>query len=429
MRTVLFSVLFVVTCSLISLPLRAQPSSANMISIRSVLGTAQTLWIPAPLGTSSETLGLGFNAMLTEFDTLGRRHRVYSGKHNTVHTPQYNAHCTIIDNEFEFRAHAHLLGGVSISAAAQEKTRYAVFSVYHIQRTETIAPDGGTPPHQSKLQADFFAQKIHYGWAVHCVVYGEESNFTASASADMLAMFGAGGDVSLATKEHRLQYRFFSQGLRPIKTALVFSKDSIQNNFVHEETDPQPIFVELFPLNNMTLPSIRWRNRISDKEDYVLDSIRIELTPRKDNNTLWDNDGIQENKPDFVAFVNFSLDDYSSGMTFLTDSVWNTTHYTFPIQRVFPLSRVNYFGVGIFELDSATREEIVRDTASKNRYLPIPKFTTKNIRVLESSSIGVASAKPSFFTQFLENEWIWLREITSCNIRRIGIKLRRDGEQ
>jgi hypothetical protein len=388
----------------------------NGASERAILRVSSApLWIPAPLGTSAETLGRGFDHTLSEFDVSGKRYQVYSGKRDTTEELLYDARCTIINNDLEFRANAQFLGLGSVSVASQEQTRYAVFSVYHIVKTITLNAEGNP-----QKQADFFALKVHYGWAVHYIVSGASDEFTIAASAELQDIAGVGGNVSATAKKYNLKVELRSQGLQPNSAEFVFAPDKIKEKFSTLDNQPRAIFVELFPLRDVETTSIPWRTRLQSEGRYMIDSLRVELTERTSENQQWDNDGVGGNKPD-VYWGMTLISGTGDAPLILGDTLQNTLTFTSSVQRTFQMSSLYTLLVGVYDDDG------VDSTYSKVSLFPKkPEWVSQVKPERRFQFIGSGTITQVELLRSTENAWIYFPTLSSPNIRRMAVRLRRE---
>ena len=374
MKNFVLTVVVIVFCAF-GFPLFAQTGTSSLLSgvpMKEVLRHNPTLWLPARPGMdAATTLNLAFNSEVSEFDAYGKRHRVYAaGTTDTTRGQLYNASCTIIDSELEFAANASVLNLGTASATSTEEKRYAVFSVYHIEKTITFNPDG-----QPLQQADFLALKVHYGWAVHYVVSGASNRFTASVSANLQEVLNAGGDIKTVLTTNNLEMVLRVQGLQPKETNLVFTQDQIRRNFTRTG-EAQPIFVELLPMKNFTVPRIPWRTGIRFDGRYMLDSVRIELTERTNLNEEWDNDSIGGNKPDISAVISVIVTEGDS-FNIVTDTIPNTTSVTFPISRTFSMSSLFAIIIVPFDIDPLPQQRMQDSTRLSGSLSPFHRLLTE----------------------------------------------------
>src|SRR5690242_5932856 len=92
----------------------------------------QIFVVPAPLGVTTDVLGMGFDERLSELDASGKRHRAFAPKFNRVPVNQYTAQFEQLDNAFKLQAHAQVLGS-RLGVGFSESKRYMVLRVCQLR--------------------------------------------------------------------------------------------------------------------------------------------------------------------------------------------------------------------------------------------------------------------------------------------------------
>jgi hypothetical protein len=240
----------------------------------------QTFVLAAPVGTTTEILGMGFDDHLSEFDAAGNRHRAFAMKHKKVPENQYFAQFEQIDNEFKRQAHARFLTSSMNVGFSQEK-RYMVLRVYQLKEVATLEPS-------KPLDATYLvAQKIYYGWALNVVIEGELSTFTSEAAAELST---AGVDIEATVKRYNLKKYVHLVGLEAKdKSHIPIALDPAKFNEEFRVADtPAPIFVEYKVMKELFSPKLSWQRTGFSPGRYRLTSVSFKVAGTKADGRAWD---------------------------------------------------------------------------------------------------------------------------------------------
>lgn len=159
------------------------------------IAPGQTFVLPAPVGTTTDVLGMGFDEQLSDSDADGKRHRVFAPKVKRVPENQYFSQFEQLDNEFKLKAHARFLS-TSMNVGFSQEKRYMALRVFQLQEVATLEPG------KQLETAPVVAQRIFYGWALNVIIEGDASTFTAEAAAELAT---AGADVDATVKRYQLK--------------------------------------------------------------------------------------------------------------------------------------------------------------------------------------------------------------------------------
>ncbi|RYZ43081.1 MAG: hypothetical protein EOO71_04945 [Myxococcaceae bacterium] len=252
----------------------------------------QTFVLAAPVGTTSDVLGMGFDESLSDTDAEGKVHRVFSTKIKRVPENQYFSQFEQLDNEFKLKAHARFLT-TSMNVGFSQEKRYMALRVYHLQEVATIVPG------KQLDTAPIVAQKIFYGWALNVIIEGEASTFTSEAATELST---AGGDIDATVKRYQLKKYVHLQGLEAKdKTHIPIVVDASRINEEFQVSEkPSPIFIEYKVMKEMFSPKLSWQRGGFSPGRYRLTKIGFKVTSTKANGKPWDAFG---NAPDPLVTV------------------------------------------------------------------------------------------------------------------------------
>jgi hypothetical protein len=241
----------------------------------------RTLVISAPIGTSPDVLGMGFDEHFSDTDATGKTLRIYPSKARHVAENQYFAQFEMLDNAFKLNAHAHLLTAAMGASVSAEK-RYMVLKVYSLQATETLISEG-----EPLAAAPLVAQRLYLGWAMNVVFEGDASTFTAEVAADLMRR-GAGIDVMV--KRYNLRKYVHLVGLEPkVKGSIPVVLDEAQISDSFEVSpQPMPIFVEYKVGKDFFSPKISWQRGGFKPGQYRLTTVRYSVAKTKVDGKHWD---------------------------------------------------------------------------------------------------------------------------------------------
>jgi len=244
------------------------------------IAPGQTFVLAAPVGTTTDLLGMGFDEQFSEFDAAGNRHRAFAPKYKKVPENQYFAQFEQIDNEFKRQAHARFLTSSMNVGFTQEK-RYMVLRVYHLKEVATLE--------QGKMldAVPLVAQKIYYGWALNVVIEGDLSTFTAEASAELTT---AGADIENTVKRYNLKKYVHLVGLdAKDKGHIPIALDPAKFDEQFKVSDtPAPIFVEYKVMTELFSPKLAWQRSGFSPGRYRLTTFSVKVAETKSNGNAWD---------------------------------------------------------------------------------------------------------------------------------------------
>jgi hypothetical protein len=244
------------------------------------IAPGQTFVLAAPVGTTTDLLGMGFDEQLSEFDAAGNRHRAYAPKYKRIPENQYFAQFEQLDNEFKLKAHARFLTSSMNVGFSQEK-RYMVLRVYQLKEVATLEPT-------KQLEAvPLVAQKIFYGWALNVVIEGDLSTFTAEAAAELTS---AGADIESTVKRYSLKKYVHLVGMEAkTKGHISVALDPAKFNDEFRVSDtPAPIFVEYKVMKELFSPKLSWQRSGFSPGRYRLSEVSFKIEETKKNGNPWD---------------------------------------------------------------------------------------------------------------------------------------------
>jgi hypothetical protein len=259
------------------------------------IAPGQTFVLAAPVGTTTDILGIGFDEQLAEFDADGNRHRAFAPKYKKVPENQYFAQFEQLDNEFKLQAHARFLTS-SMNVGFSQQKRYMVLRVYQLKEVVSLEPSKLLDP------VPLVAQKIYYGWALNVVIEGDLSTFTSEAALELTT---AGGDIEATVKRYNLKKYIHLVGLEAIdKGHIPIALDPAKFNEEFKVADtPAPIFVEYKVMKEIFSPKLSWQRSGFSPGRYRLTNISFKVAETKANGSNWDAMG---GKPD--PFITVMLD-------------------------------------------------------------------------------------------------------------------------
>ncbi|MDY7227412.1 hypothetical protein [Hyalangium rubrum] len=262
----------------ISMPLAARATDEKPDFEK--IAPGQTFVLAAPVGTTTDLLGMGFDEQLSEFDAAGNRHRAFASKHKKVPENQYFAQFEQLDNEFKLKAHARFLTSSMNVGFSQEK-RYMVLRVYQLKEVATLEP---TKPLEA---VPLVAQKIFYGWALNVVIEGDLSTFTAEAATELTT---AGADIEATVKRYSLKKYVHLVGLEAKnKGHIPVALDPAKFNDEFRVADtPAPIFVEYKVMKELFSPKLSWQRSGFIPGRYRLANVSFKVAETKANGNSWD---------------------------------------------------------------------------------------------------------------------------------------------
>jgi hypothetical protein len=276
MRIPLRFILYFSVCIAAPLVARASDDKPDFEKI----APGQTFVLAAPVGTTTDLLGMGFDEQLSEFDAAGNRHRAFAPKYKKVPENQYFAQFEQIDNEFKLQAHARFLSSSMNVGFSQEK-RYMVLRVYQLKEVATLEPS------KSLEAVPLVAQKIYYGWALNVVIEGDLSTFTSEASAELTT---AGADIESTVKRYNLKKYVHLVGLEAKNKGhipIALDPAKFDEEFRVSDT-PAPIFVEYKVVKELFSPKLSWQRSGFSPGRYRLTSVSFKVAETKADGRAWD---------------------------------------------------------------------------------------------------------------------------------------------
>lgn len=270
------------------------------------IAPGQSFVLAAPIGTSTDVLGMGFGENLSNTDAEGKTHRIFAMKFKRVPENQYFSQFEQLDNEFKLNAHARALA-TSMNVGFSGEKRYMALRVYHLQEVATL--DVG----KQLDTAPIVAQKIFYGWALNVIIEGDASTFTAEAATELMS---AGVDIDATVKRYQLKKYVHLQGLEAKnKTHIPIVVDASRLNEEFQVSEkPSPIFIEYRVMKEMFSPKLTWQRGGFSPGRYRLTQIGFKVATTKATGKPWDALG---NPPD--PFITVVLDGEQIGTCFARD--------------------------------------------------------------------------------------------------------------
>lgn len=241
----------------------------------------RTVILAAPVGTTPDILGMGYDEHLSDTDATGKTLRVYPAKARHVAENQYFAQFEQLDSAFKLNAHANLLFAAMGAGVSNEK-RYVVLKIYSLQATETLVQES-----EPAVSASLVAQRIYLGWAMNVVFEGDANSFTAEAAVDLMK---GGAGIETTVRHYNLRKYVHLVGLEPkAKGSIPVVLDESKINELFEVAQqPVPIFVEYKVIKDIYSPKISWERGGFKPGQYRLTSIRFAVAKTKENGKAWD---------------------------------------------------------------------------------------------------------------------------------------------
>ncbi|ACY15384.1 hypothetical protein [Haliangium ochraceum] len=261
-------------------------ASADDIEQVERLPPGHELVVAAPLGTTSDILGRGFDQSISDIGPGGKLMRAYPPVFEEVPVKQYLVHYESIENALELNANARFLfAGAGVKQ--QDNHRYMILRVSYIDRVAVLRPEG-----EPLVDSDLYASKLFYGWAFHLIVEGESSSFTTDVAAKLREVSEAGAELKSAVNEHRLRAHVQAIGLQAKETgAVVFATtpEQVKQSFKASEVSV-PILVEYRTRRELAIKALPWKRDELTPGTYRLD-VRLEVMGSKADGRPWDGGG------------------------------------------------------------------------------------------------------------------------------------------
>lgn len=288
-RTLLLFVVFIILSGALKAQIPNLPSestfeqSGNMM----LVPRGTKVWLPAPLGTDKSILGRAFNAQFLDKDANGQRYQAFKGSPRKIplKAPYYNAEFRKLDTEELLSANARFFGMVNVGAKNTDRKRYALLSVYFIDKVDVFEPMGA-----ALVNTDYYASKVYYGWAIHYLISGNEKIFTADVAANLDALTGVGGDFKLAISQNNLSQNLSIKGLNPKQPGqITYTPDQVADNFTFDKNNSSPIFVEYEAITSVPVTALSWASKkLELNRAYRISDIQCVAMERKEDGKEWD---------------------------------------------------------------------------------------------------------------------------------------------
>lgn len=247
------------------------------------IAPGQSITMPAPIGTTSAVLGLGYDHQFRERDAGNKSYRVFPNRFNTDDTVnRWTKTVDVIDTIAKYNAYVKL-GILRAGTGGGSNQRYMVVSVMRIQKIVTLL-DEISP----LTDAHFYAKRIYFGYAYHYVLQGESTEFTQEAALS-IGKFGVGAEKII--RERNLHVEVQAIGLNPIeesdKMAVFSAEDALHQKF-RPGPSMQPIAVEYVAMKDVPQQRLPWESSKLRSGTYVLSRINIQVSRTKDDGRPWD---------------------------------------------------------------------------------------------------------------------------------------------
>jgi len=366
-------------CALLPLSVHASDEKPDFEKI----APGQTFVLAAPVGTTTDVLGMGFDEQLSEFDAAGERHRAFAPKYKLVTENQYVSQFEQLDNEIKLKAHARFLSSTMNVGFSQEK-RYMVLRVYQLKEVATLEP--------SKLlkAVPIVAQKIYYGWALNVVIEGDSSTFTSEAAAELAT---AGADIEATVKRYSLKKYVHLVGLESKEKGhipIALDPAKFNEEFSVPEK-PSPIFVEYKVMKELFSPKLSWQRSGFAPGRYRLTNLTVKVTDTKMDGRPWDAMG---DKPDPLISV------LLNGVQVDTCLLKNVFEGSCPSQKVLVLDETSELQFVVMDKDLSANDPIgtalIENIMTAGRpYSEIELITDGQLQRATVTFVPVAGATPA----------------------------------
>lgn len=195
--------------------------------------------VPARPGTDTDLLGKGFTRDLRTMDSNGKKIAVvYKGKLSSKATDGFASSWREVDDDMEFGLSAGFFG-VKAAASANTHDRFAILTVYQIDKVVKIDSSAEIP----ETQADLVPVEIWYGWSLNYLFRGQTSGQELSASLQMLV---ADASFQAKLKNKNITSEFRASGLKQKESGelpIVMQPKDITKYF-SPSSQAQPILIK-----------------------------------------------------------------------------------------------------------------------------------------------------------------------------------------
>jgi hypothetical protein len=247
---------------------------------------------------------------------------------------EYKATFSAIEDEFQLKANASILGLANASSEKLKNSKYGFFRASSISESAEINCGNnviGNP------NAKLLATRILFGWSVYILTSGNDELMTQEMSASLKKVSVNGGRTIRNSNVFENVVSYGLQSKYDNSCDMPLNKEEIEN-MLRPAKPAQPIFIEYRVLNPFETPKIRWKKFAGAQ--YKIEKIQFSIGKKKNSLTgAWD-----FTKPTPDVRVTVLLDNQRLGRTSSKDGFFGTLEQsecvTLQNLKILPSSRV-----------------------------------------------------------------------------------------
>ncbi len=231
---------------------------------------------------------------------------------------EYKATFSAVEDEFQLKANASVLGLANASSEKLKNSRYGFFRASSISESAEINCNNNVIANPN---AKLLATRILFGWSVYILTSGNDELMTQEVSASIKKF---SGDIGRTIRNSNIFQNVVSYGLQSKydnSCQMPLAKEEIESQ-LRPIKPAQPIFIEYRVLNPFETPKIRWKKFAGAQ--YQIEKIQFSIGKKKNSLTgAWD-----FAKPTPDVRVTVLLDNQRLGRTSSKDGFSGTLEQT-----------------------------------------------------------------------------------------------------